>query len=90
MAFSGKDNSSLDFHKINKNTWQIDHKRNEEIVIKYKVYAFEGSVRMSYLDDGHAFIMPNTSLMFVEDLRNTSSILKLEVPDQWKKVSTCT
>ena len=60
----------------------------QNVLIKYSVYAFEGTIRMSYLDDGHAFIMANTLLMFVEDLRNTSTVLKINVPDQWKKITT--
>lgn len=85
-AISGK--NALNVNKINKYTWRVEHHNAEDVLIKYRVYAFEGSIRMSYLDDDHAFIMANTLLMFVEDLRNASSVLKLNVPDKWKKIST--
>ena len=88
LAFSMNNKKVLKFHKINKFTWRIEHKKEESVLIKYRVYAFEGSIRMSYLDDNHAFIMSNTLLMFVEDLRSTSSVLTINVPDQWKKIST--
>ncbi len=87
-ALDGSDGSALKVHKINKYTWRVGHNKADDVLIKYKVYAFEGSIRMSYLDDDHAFIMANTLLMFVEDLRNTSSILKIDIPDKWKKIST--
>ena len=88
LAFSMNNKKVLKFHKINKFTWRIEHKKEESVLIRYRVYAFEGSIRMSYLDDNHAFIMSNTLLMFVEDLRSTSSVLTINVPDQWKKIST--
>ncbi|MCK5209767.1 MAG: M61 family metallopeptidase [Cyclobacteriaceae bacterium] len=88
LACSMNNKKVLKFHKINKFTWRIEHKKEESVLIRYRVYAFEGSIRMSYLDDNHAFIMSNTLLMFVEDLRSTSSVLTINVPDQWKKIST--
>lgn len=84
----GRNEKVLSFYKKNKNTWRIDHNNEENVSIKYSVYSFEGSIRMSYLDDSHAFIMANTLLMFVEELRNTSSVLKIDVPPQWKNIST--
>lgn len=87
-AVRGIEMNALNVHKINKCTWRIEHNKADNVLIKYKVYAFEGSIRMSYLDDNHAFIMANTLLMFVEDLRDTSSVLKIDIPDKWKKIST--
>lgn len=88
FAADGGERNALNVNKINKYTWRIEHHKSDNVYVKYKVYAFEGDIRMSYLDDDHAFIMANTLLMFVEDLRNTSSVLKINVPDQWKKIST--
>ncbi len=83
------DQKALNFHKKNKNTWSVDKAKNEDVTVTYKVYAFEGTkVRMSYLDESHAFIMANTLLMYVDDLKDSSAILKINVPGQWKKVST--
>ena len=45
---------ALEINKLNKSTWQCapsDH----EIVIVYKVYAFDRSVRSAYLDNTRAF-----------------------------------
>lgn len=88
FSVTNADKSGVKFHKMNKNTWRIEHKKEAELLIKYRVYAFEGSVRMSYLDDEHAFIMANTTLMFVEDLRDEKSFLKIDRPDHWKKITT--
>lgn len=83
------DQKALNFHKTNKNTWRIENPTKSDITISYSVYAFEGTkVRMSYLDESHAFIMANTLLMYVDDLKDLPAILKINVPDQWKKIST--
>ncbi|MCG8311460.1 MAG: PDZ domain-containing protein [Cytophagales bacterium] len=87
-AFDADDGSPLEFRKINKNTWRVAHKKNDHISIQYKVYAFEGKVRMSFLDEDHAFIMANTLIMYVEDLMESSSVLHLSYPEDWKSVST--
>jgi len=87
-ALDGKNGRKLEFEKTNKNTWRVQHNKASEVLIKYNVYAFDGVVRMSYLDDSHAFIMANTVLMYVESLRNSSSVLKLQIPENWRKIST--
>jgi len=87
-AYAGNEKKPLEFNKINKNTWRIMHQKVRDVVIKYQVYAFEGTVRMSYLDEHHAFIMANTLLMYVDDLKNNSSVLKINFPETWKNVST--
>ncbi len=87
-AMDGVNKKDIKSYKINKNTWRVEHNKEALVVIRYLVYAFEGSVRMSYLDENHGFIMANTLLMYVEDLRSSSSVLRLNFPDKWKNVST--
>ncbi len=87
-ASYGEDEKPVSIQKINKNTWRIAHKKADFVKVTYRVYAFEESIRMSYLDENHAFIMSGTLLMYVDALRNTSSVLKLDYPENWKNVST--
>ena len=87
-AFCHSDGKELAAQKTNKNTWRIDLDKRKGITIRYRVYAFEGYVRMSYLDSDQALIMANTLLMYVDDLREQSSILTLDYPDRWSSIST--
>ena len=48
-------NKTLSIEKINKNTWQITADGKDNIVVTYKVYAFEMSVRTSFLDASHGY-----------------------------------
>jgi len=83
-AFDAHADRELPFQKTDKNTWRVKIKGLEAVKVKYKVYANEGSVRMSYLNDSHAFIMANTLLMYVDELRHQSAILNLNIPDRWQ------
>lgn len=82
------DQKSLKFHKVNKNTWRVEKEKEQSIAIKYRVYAFEGFIRMSYLDEDHALIMANTIFMYVDELKDNSTVLRLSYPDTWKSIST--
>lgn len=88
QAIDGKEGHAIPFSKVDKSTWSVAHQSAEIVVLRYSVYAFEGSVRMSYLDEDHAFIMANTLLMYVEDLILKPCELRLDIPDVWKHAST--
>ena len=87
-VFEADKKTPVECRKINKNTWRVVHNKGKEIMIQYRVYAFEGNVRMSYLDEEHAFIMANTLLMYVDDLRDNSLMLELDYPEEWTSIST--
>jgi predicted metalloprotease with PDZ domain len=88
QAIRGTGGRAIPFFKINKNTWRVQHNSAENLTIKYAVYANDGSVRMSYLDDDHAFIMANTLLVYVDDLKKNSCVLHLDKPYKWRHIST--
>jgi len=48
--------NELEVKKDNKNTWCVITNGAKNIVINYEVYAFELSVRTSFLDDAHGYI----------------------------------
>ena len=81
----------LKFQKINKNTWriQLDKVRMESVVdVKYKVYAFELSVRTSFLDDTHGYINPASVLLYMNEFKNQDQELEIIPFKNFKKVST--
>lgn len=88
QAIHGTGGQAIPFHKIDKNTWRVQHDADEKIIVRYAVYANDGSVRMSFLDEDHAFIMANTLFMYVDDLKDYPCVLHLDIPDKWKHIST--
>ena len=81
-------NKTLKAEKINKNTWRIYAKESKNVVINYKVYAFELSVRTSFVDASHAYFNGTSMFMFIDELRNTPHNLTIIPFKDWKKVST--
>lgn len=60
------DGKSLDVVKTNKNTWCVKKGKAKNVVIKYEVYAFELTVRTSFLDLTHGFVSGSGVFMYVD------------------------
>ncbi|MDQ3089122.1 MAG: PDZ domain-containing protein [Acidobacteriota bacterium] len=76
--------NALDWQKINKNTWQIETKGAKEIVVSYKVYANELTVRTNELNADHAFFNNAALLMFPKGELNAASTIKVMPFGDWK------
>ena len=76
--------SALEWQKINKNTWQIDTKGANEIVVLYKVYANELTVRTNELNADHAFFNNAALLMFPKGELGVPSTVKIMPFGDWK------
>jgi predicted metalloprotease with PDZ domain len=81
-------NNIVKSEKINKNTWRIYSNKSNNVVINYRVYAFELSVRTSFVDASHAYFNGTSMFMFIEELKNTPHNLTIIPFEDWKKVST--
>jgi predicted metalloprotease with PDZ domain len=86
-AFDEKGNP-LDVNKKKKNTWTITKGKQSKVIVKYEVYAFELSVRTSFLDLTHGFASGSGVFMFVEDHLNVNGILEVLPYEGFSVVST--
>lgn len=84
----GTDNSSLPVQKLNKNTWRVNTGGKSAVRVSYRVYAFEISVRTSFIDESHAFLSPTGIFMYVDGQVRQPSTVTIEPYKSWKKVST--
>lgn len=84
-AFSG--NNILKSLKIDKNTWRIIKGKNTSLKIKYKVYAYELTVRTSFLDDSHGYANGASVFMYIPQLMNEKYALQITPHDSFEKVS---
>jgi len=74
--------------KKKKNEWTVHSSNASFVKIKYEVYAFELSVRTSFLDLTHGFVSGTGIFMYVEELMNQEGILNVYPHSSFKKVST--
>ncbi|MEY4955519.1 MAG: hypothetical protein RI981_1604 [Bacteroidota bacterium] len=82
-------NSMLPISKISKNTWRIALQPGIKTVqVHYQVYAYELSVRTSFLDDVHGYINPASVLLYVAKWAKLPQELSIVPHKDFKKVST--
>ncbi len=84
FAVKNPSGNVLDWQKINKNTWQITTQGAKEIVVSYRVYANELTVRTNELNADHAFFNNAALLMFPKGELNVSSTIKVMPYGNWK------
>lgn len=74
--------------KTNKNTWHINTTGASSVVVKYKVYAFEVSVRTSFVDITHGFLSTSGVFLYPKGMLNQPSTVKVTPYKGWTTVST--
>jgi predicted metalloprotease with PDZ domain len=79
---------ALRSEKIDKNTWRVYSNSAEGVQVQYRVYAFEVSVRTSFLDASHGYIQPAATFMFVKELMNNPATLTVKPYKGWDQIST--
>ncbi len=78
---------SLKVNKTDKSTWRIENPAGlKQISVSYRVYCFENSVRTSYIDNDHAFLLPSSCLMYTDKMGAGS--IEFSYPETWPVIST--
>ncbi len=72
--------------KTDKSTWQFSG--TGQVKANYRVYAFELSVRSSFLDSRHAYINGTSVFMLVKGRVKENISLSIRKPDSFKTIST--
>lgn len=83
-----EDGQKLKWEKVKKNTWRINTKGINSIIVSYDVYAYTQSVADPFLDSGRGYISPAGVFMYVEGNLNHSVVVKVKPYKEWRKVST--
>ncbi|MCA8940109.1 MAG: M61 family metallopeptidase, partial [Planctomycetes bacterium] len=83
QAFDAKD-KELDWDLDDKQSWRIKAGSRKVVKVKYRLYAFELSVRTPHCDDTHCFFQPTNALMFIQGQLETRSELIIEPFERWQ------
>ena len=78
----------LAVEKIDKNTWRVRHPRQSSFQVSYGVYAYELSVRTSYIDADHGFALGSSIFMYPAGYKDLSSQVTVQPATGWTAVST--
>ena len=74
--------------KLNKNTWRVRHPKQASFRVGYRVYAFELSVRTSFIDASHGYLNGSSVFMYPADNKMLPSTLVVQPAADWSQVST--
>lgn len=81
-------NQDLSWTKINKNTWRVTTNNVKSLKVSYKVYAYELSVRTSFLDASHGFVSGSSVFMYLDKKKNLGGQLFIWPHESFKQIST--
>ncbi|GAB3815859.1 PDZ domain-containing protein [Pontibacter rugosus] len=83
-----KTGKPLQSEKIDKNTWRVYSNKADAVRASYDVYAYELSVRTSYLDASHGYLNGTSIFMYPEGYQNLNGTLVVNPYKEWNTVST--
>jgi len=78
---------AVKWEKIRKNTWRI-FSTDEYITVQYRVYAYELSVRTSFLDDAQGYLNGASIFLFNDQLKSLPLRLIVQPYADWKQINT--
>jgi predicted metalloprotease with PDZ domain len=80
--------NDIEVEKVTKNNWKIVRNKAKKITINYEVYAFELTVRTSFLDLSHGFVSGSGVFMYVDGYKNLNGQLNIMPYDGFKTITT--
>jgi predicted metalloprotease with PDZ domain len=78
----------LEVRKIDKAIWRVERGDADEVVVRYRVYAHELTVRTSHVDASHAFLNGAPTFLWLEERRHTAHEVVLDLPGAWRVVTS--
>ena len=78
----------LSVEKIRKNKWKINKGNAKKVTVNYEVYAFELTVRTSFLDLTHGYLNGTNVFMYPEGHKDLGGRLTIYPHESFEKVAT--
>jgi len=78
----------LQVKKTDKNTWNVQKGKAKKVIVSYDVYAFELTVRTSFLDLTHGFVSGSGIFMYVEGKKDLSGTVVVNPYKDFTKITT--
>lgn len=75
--------------KAAKNIWRVEvPEGTRALVVRYAVYAFEVTVRTSYVDADRAFLVPAGIFMWADGRAHLAHVVSISLPETWNHISS--
>ena len=79
-------NTPLPWRKTDKSSWEIQTTANQPFKVLYRLFAYEYSVRTSYLDSNFGFINPASAFFYEKNKTQIPYRIRIEAPQGWSTV----
>lgn len=83
-----KEKNKLKWQKKSKNHWVVNTEKNNQINIKYQIYANELTVRTNHLDNSHGFFTGAALFFYIPEYENYPFKIKIKPPQKDWQIST--
>ncbi len=80
--------AALPVSKIDKHTWRVELNGQRRITVSYKVYAYEVSVRTSYVDGDMAMLNGASIFIYPVGLENQENLVVINMPRGWQQATS--
>ncbi len=84
LTATGADGKSLTTIKVAKNYWQIATQGQQQITVKYQVFANELTVRTNHLDATHGYFNPAALFFYIPGDEQQSIEIAIDPPVGWQ------
>ena len=81
-------NKAINFHKINKDSWEISSNETKYIKIEYQYYANELNAGSSYFDEQQLYVNPVNCFLYAEGKEQFPISLELNIPENYTIASS--
>ena len=81
-------NKAVNFHKINKDSWEISSNETKYIKIEYQYYANELNAGSSYFDEQQLYVNPVNCFLYAEGKEQFPISLELNIPENYTIASS--
>lgn len=74
--------------KLRKNAWRVETGLTPCVVVGYRVYANELTVRTSHVDETHAFLVGAALFLCLEGAEHLGAIVEIDAPAEWRAATS--
>lgn len=87
-AFQVSDGTSLPLRKTEKNRWVVQTASQPHILVRYRLYCRELSVRTNWVEKDWAFLTGANTFLTVSSMQASPHRIRLQLPHEWSEVAT--
>jgi predicted metalloprotease with PDZ domain len=87
LTAAGPDGAALAVTKVDKATWRVALAGARALVVRYRVYAWELTVRTSHVDASHAFVNGAPTFLWLDEQRAQPHVVTFEARPGWRVVT---